>query len=148
MITKRVVAACPVPDGLTVAVTCVERFLGTLLVCKLIIALFDPTGTVKFTKVVPIGKLSNEMFEKVNLPGVATRTFLFTVTWTWMFVLCRTVFFGRILTETTSVALIVRVADTGGSVPAFVVNVTVLVSVTIGVVIAKVATALPVVNVG
>ena len=134
MITKRVVAACPVPDGLTVAVTCVERFLGTLLVCKLIIALFDPTGTVKF--------------EKVNLPGVATRTFLFTVTWTWMFVLCRTVFFGRILTETTSVALIVRVADTGGSVPAFVVNVTVLVSVTIGVVIAKVATALPVVNVG
>jgi hypothetical protein len=50
MITKRVVEAlAPVPDGLTVAVTWLERFLGTLRVTNVTVAMFDPGATEKFT---------------------------------------------------------------------------------------------------
>ena len=61
---------------------------------------------------------------------------------------CRTEFFGRILTVTTSVALMIKVAKTGGKVPALAVNVAVIVSGTTGVVIANVAIGLPTVKTG
>ena len=81
MITKRVVAAvAPVPDGLTVATTWLDRFLGTLLVVRVIVAVFEPFGTVKFTKFCPIGRTTNEALENVIFPGVATGTSRFTLT--------------------------------------------------------------------